>query len=207
MFSNLFKTLGVSKMSNSQFFSAVPNSFVALTVIIPKWVEVTFGIINEYLSLETSFSIRTPSLLVNSFPLNNQITFGFGFDFTTHSNLTSLSFKTFWSVGSSSNTGPQLTFKVALFDTTSPREFTILTINEDPVSLDFTFISFKVDEDAVFDISTFSFWISSSVSFLNHLMLVGSGFETNLQTNSAACPSFIETFSTLAVIFGKSFFC
>ncbi len=65
-------------------------------------------------------------------------------------------------------------------------------------------INFNTEEEDVFVISIFSFWANSSASFLNHLILVGSGFEINLLTNSAVWPSLIETFSTLVVSFGKS---
>ena len=51
---------------------------------------------------------------------------------------------------------------------------------------------------------TVSFATSSSVSFLNHVILDGSGFEINLQINSASWPSLTLTFSILAAIFGAS---
>lgn len=49
---------------------AVPIVFVALIINTPAWTEgLAFGIIKLYLLLLTSFSICTPSLLVNSLPL------------------------------------------------------------------------------------------------------------------------------------------
>ena len=41
-------------------------------------------------------------------------------------------------------------------------------------------------------------------STLNHVTLDGGGLETNLQANSASCPSLMVTFSSFAAIFGES---
>lgn len=56
----------------------------------------------------------------------------------------------------------------------------------------------------MFEITTFSLIVNSSISFLNHVIFVGTGFEINLQLKSASCPSFMLTFSNLAANFGKS---
>lgn len=53
-------------------------------------------------------------------------------------------------------------------------------------------------------IVTLSLGANSSVSFLNQVMLIGSGFESNLQLNSASCPSLILMFSTLPIIIGDA---
>ena len=74
---------------------AEPIEFLATIVTVPAWIlEFILGIVMLYLLLLTSFSIWTPSLAVNSFPFNCQMTVGFGKASMMHSNLTVSSFWT-----------------------------------------------------------------------------------------------------------------
>jgi len=97
-----------------------------------------------YLSLETSFSTRTPSLTVNSFSLKNQETVGLGFDLIMHSNLASFSLRTFILDGSTMNAGPELTLSLALFETASPSSLVILTEKLFPLSLNLASTNFNI---------------------------------------------------------------
>ena len=89
--SSLLSIFGPSRTSSWHDFSTVPYSLTARDVIVPMCNDVTLGITSVNLSL-VSFSKRTPSLVVNSFPFNNQDIFGFGFDVTSHSNFYLLRF-------------------------------------------------------------------------------------------------------------------
>ena len=124
----LFTIFAISRSSKAHLFSLLPNSLNALTVYVPTFLSPLFGITKVYLLFDTSFSIRTPSLMVNSFSLKNQDTVGFGLDVTTHSNFVSLSLKLHWFFGTSINTGPALTLSLAIFEVASPIRFVILTL-------------------------------------------------------------------------------
>lgn len=104
---------------------AVPIGLVALIVKTPEWVaELSLGITKVYLLLFTSFSIWTPSFVVNSLPFIIQLIFGFGVASTTHSNLTDSSLLVgAKGSGTLTNTGALLTVSKALFVLAWPASF------------------------------------------------------------------------------------
>ena len=150
------------------------------------------------LSLQTLFSMRTPSVFVKFFPFNNNTRFVFGFDLTTHSNLASLSLSTLWSADISRSKWlcpkrPRLTGW-------------LFSLGAGAASL-CCFWIYQFQSWQIFCVGNYLRLVgkNSNVSFLKHAMLLDFGLDTNLQVNSASWPWLMFTFLTFANIHQRFF--